>query len=47
MPLSKPLIWTKKWKNDVAQGARVLLKETYVKASDPHMDAKVFPHMHP
>ena len=26
-----------KWKNDIAQGARVLLKETYVKANDPHM----------
>ena len=36
-----------KWKNDVAQGVRVLLKETWVKANDPHMDAKGFPHMHP
>ena len=36
-----------KWKKDVTDGAQVLLKSTYVKANDPHMDAKVFPHMHP
>ena len=36
-----------KWKNDVTEGARQLLKETWVKGNDAHMDAKVYPHMHP
>ena len=30
-----------KWKREVSQGADLLLKETWVKATEPHYDAKV------
>ncbi len=35
-----------KWRKDFAQGVQ-LLKQTWVKATEPHYDAKVFPHLHP
>ncbi len=35
------------WRRDFTQGAQQMLKETWVKATEPHYDAKVFPHLHP
>jgi len=35
-----------KWREDFTKGLN-LLKHTWVKATDPHVDAKVFPHLHP
>ncbi len=32
---------------DISSGAKYILEETWVKASDPHLDAKVWPHAHP
>ena len=36
-----------KWQTDLREGARFLLQETWVPANDPHLDAKVFPCIHP
>ena len=36
-----------KWKEDLSTGAKYMLQETYVKANDPHMDAKCWPVVHP
>ena len=35
------------WCKDIQKGASHLLEETWVKASEAHYDAKVFPHVHP
>ena len=35
------------WERDVSRGAKYMLEETWVKANDPHYDAKCYPHMHP
>jgi len=35
------------WRRDIAQGAQHLREETYVRLSEPHYDAKVWPHVHP
>ena len=35
-----------KWCEDFSRGVQ-LLKQTWVKATEPHYDAKVFPHSHP
>ena len=35
------------WKAKMSRGSTYMLKETYVKANDPHYDAKCFPHMYP
>ena len=35
------------WRKEFTTGAQQLLKETWVKATEPHYDAKVFPNMHP
>lgn len=34
------------WRQDLTQGAGHLLQETWVPANDPHLDAKVWPHVH-
>ena len=36
-----------KWSNDFKIGAQQMLKETWVKNTDPHIDAKIFPTLHP
>ena len=33
--------------NDLREGSRHLMEETWVPANDPHMDAKCFPSIHP
>ena len=35
------------WKQEMSRGAKYVLEETWVKANDPHYDAKCYPHMHP
>ena len=35
------------WCKDIQKGASHLLEETWVKASEAHYDAKLFPHVHP
>ena len=35
------------WCQDISAGAKYVLEETWVKASDPHYDAKVWPVSHP
>ena len=35
------------WRQDMSQGAQHLREETYVHVSEPHYDAKVWPHIHP
>ena len=35
----------KRWRTDFATGTEHMLQETKVKATDPHLDAKVFPHL--
>ena len=35
------------WRQDISQGAQHLREETYVRVSEPHYDAKVWPHVHP
>ena len=35
------------WRRDIQAGARHLREETYVRFSEPHMDAKLFPVVHP
>ena len=36
-----------KWRDNVAEGAHHVLQESYVTSTDPHLDAKLWPHMHP
>ena len=36
-----------KCRQDLASGSRYLLEETWVKANDPHFDAKCWPCVHP
>jgi len=36
-----------KWREGIVQGAEHLREETYVRFTEPHYDAKAFPHMHP
>jgi len=36
-----------KWRGAIAKGVHHLLEETYVSMSEPHYDAKVWPHVHP
>ncbi len=36
-----------KWKSDISLGAKHILQESWVSSSDPHYDAKLWPHMHP
>ena len=36
-----------KWRQDISQGADHVLRESWVTASDPHYDAKLWPHLHP
>ena len=38
---------TKQWKEDLVTGSQVVMEETWVAASDPDYDAKVFPKVHP
>ena len=35
------------WKRDISKGADHILQNSYVTASDPHLDAKLWPHIHP
>jgi len=35
------------WKRDICKGVDHILRTSYVTASDPHLDAKLWPHMHP
>ena len=35
------------WKQDISQGATHLLETTKIGANDPHLDAKLWVHMHP
>jgi len=35
------------WRENLVNGAQVLMEETYVPANDPHYDAKVWPCVHP
>ena len=35
------------WRRDIQAGARHLRDETYVRFSEPHMDAKLWPVVHP
>ena len=35
------------WGQQMSEGARYVLKETWVKANEPHYDAKCFPAFHP
>ena len=35
------------WPQQMSKGARYVLEETWVRANDPHYDAKCYPHMHP
>ena len=35
------------WRHDLSNGARYLLEETWVKANEPHYDAKCWPCKHP
>ena len=35
-----------KWKEDMCRGGQHLLQETWVKATDSHYDAMIFPHLH-
>ena len=36
-----------RWSEQVADGAKYIMQETWVKANDPHYDAKVWPIAHP
>jgi hypothetical protein len=36
-----------RWQRHIQAGAQHLREETYVRFSEPHMDAKLFPHVHP
>ena len=38
---------TQEWRENLVNGAQVLMEETYVPANDPHYDAKVWPCVHP
>ena len=33
------------WERDVSRGAKYILEETWVKANDPHYDAKFYSHL--
>jgi len=35
------------WREDISRGARHLREESYVRVSEPHYDAKVWPVVHP
>ena len=35
------------WKEDISKGSAHILEQSYVPASDPHMDARVWPVVHP
>ena len=35
------------WREQAASGAQYIIQETWVKANDPHFDAKVWPGLHP
>ena len=35
------------WQEDLVNGAKVLMEQTYVPSNDPHYDAKAWPHAHP
>ena len=35
------------WRQDMATGAKYVMEETWVKANDPHYDAKLFVAAHP
>ena len=35
------------WKEDISKGSAHILEQSYVPASDPHMDARVWPVAHP
>ena len=35
------------WRQAISEGAQHLREETYVRVSEPHYDAKVWPHVHP
>ena len=35
------------WRQDISRGARHLREESYVRVSEPHYDAKVWPVVHP
>ena len=43
----KPDLLTQRWKEDLVTGAQVVMEESWVAASDPDYDAKVFPKVHP
>ena len=40
-------VLNEQWRRDISSGATHLLQETWVPANDPHLDAKVWPHVHP
>ena len=35
------------WLKDISSGAKYIIEESWVKANDPHYDAKVWPALHP
>ena len=35
------------WQKEMSQGSKYVLEESWMKANDPHYDAKCYPHMHP
>ena len=44
---AKDLTLDDNWKRDISKGADHILQTSYVTASDPHLDAKLWPNMHP
>ena len=40
-------VFDEKWKHDISKGAEHILQTTYITASDCHLDAKLWPSMHP
>ena len=35
------------WQKEMSQSSKYVLEESWIKANDPHYDAKCYPHMHP
>ena len=40
-------ILNEQWRRGITQGAQHIKEETFVKVGEPHVDAKLWPHMHP
>ena len=45
--LAEDAVLDEQWCRDIQAGAQHLRDETYVRVCEPHMDAKVWPHVHP